>query len=361
MATSRKLVENEDSVDDVEEIDEVLPYSYAITSYGADYPVDALVKRIQEGSILIPDFQRKYVWKQPQASRFVESLLLGLPVPGVFLEKEPGKQKLLIIDGQQRLLSLFYFYEGVFEPTDRKFALSGVQEQFEGLTYKTLPEDDRRRLDDAIIHATVVRQDEPTDDRSSIYHVFERLNTGGTPLSAQEIRTCVYHGQLCDLLNELNDHESWREIYGKASARMKDQELILRFFALAHDLESYARPMKGFLNDFMEKHRELDGGLTAKALSREFKNCIDSVHKAIGKKAFRPVSSLNAAVFDAVMIGISSRLVSGTIEDLEKLKIEYDSLLKDKEFVESYKKSTADEASVKRRIQLAIDAFADVS
>ncbi len=183
----------EEDVDD--EIDDaVMPYAYSITSYGADYPVDALVKRIEDSSILIPDFQRKYVWKQPQASRFIESLLLGLPVPGVFLEKEPGKQRLLIIDGQQRLLTLYYFYEGIFEPTGRSFSLTGVQSQFEGLTYKTLSVEDRLRLDDAIIHATVVRQDEPTDDRGSIYHVFERLNTGGTPLSDQEIRTCVEIG-----------------------------------------------------------------------------------------------------------------------------------------------------------------------
>lgn len=349
-----------DEVDDENDDDDVIPLKYAITSYGADYPVDAIVKRIMDDSILVPDFQRKYVWKQPQASRFVESLLLGLPVPGVFFEKEAGRQRLLIIDGQQRLLTLYYFYEGVFAGSGRQFKLTGVQEPFEGKTYKSLPEEDRLRLNDAIIHATVVRQDEPTDDRSSIYHVFERLNTGGTPLSAQEIRTCVYHGAFCDLLKELNESKSWRAIYGNESSRMKDQELILRFFALANNLENYSRPMKGFLNDFMGYHRDLDAELNAEDFTSQFIDTVSVVLEAIGPKAFRPASTLNAAVFDAVMTGIKERLDDGEIEDFKALGNAYKLLLKDKDFSAAYKKATADEASVQRRIELAVEAFADI-
>ncbi len=116
------------------------------------------------------------------------------------------------------------------------------------------------------------------------------------------ISTCVYHGAFCDLLRELNEYSPCREVYGKASARMKDQELILRFFALSHALQAYSRPMKGFLNKFMGHHRDLDLDLTSSQLTLEFKRTIDTVVNAVGKRAFRPVSSLNAAVFDAVMV-----------------------------------------------------------
>ena len=136
--------------------EEVVPFRYSITSYGADYPVDSLVKRISEGNIYIPPFQREYVWNYRQASRFIESLLLGLPVPGIFLARDQDTQKMLVIDGQQRLSSLQYFYSGIFAETGREFRLKYVQEQFAGLTYKSLPEEDRRRLDDSIIHATIV-------------------------------------------------------------------------------------------------------------------------------------------------------------------------------------------------------------
>lgn len=158
--------------------EEIITFKYSITSYGADYPIDGLVRRISDGSIYVPIFQRDFVWSYGQASSFIESLLLGLPVPGIFLSREQDTQKLLVVDGQQRLRTLQYFYEGLFAPNKKEFTLKNVQPQFEGKTYKSLPSEDRRRLDDSILHATVVRQDEPSDDESSIYLLFERLNTG---------------------------------------------------------------------------------------------------------------------------------------------------------------------------------------
>ena len=115
---------------------EVAPLSYVISSYGADYTVDGLVKRMREGSIYVPQFQRSFVWDVKDASRFVESLLLGLPVPSIFLSKEADTGKLLVVDGQQRLSSLKYFYEGIWEPTKKEFSLKGVDRTFEGRTYK---------------------------------------------------------------------------------------------------------------------------------------------------------------------------------------------------------------------------------
>ena len=173
-------------VEDLDELNEILPTNFSITSYGADYPVDGLVKRMKSGDIVVPrfnfeqeegqstvGFQREFVWKKPQADRFIESLLLGLPVPGIFLVKELNG-KLLVLDGQQRLHTLKDFYLGRFQ--GKEFSLEDVQEQWEGKTYDKLDADDRRRLDDSIIHATVVRQDEPSESQSSIYLIFERLN-----------------------------------------------------------------------------------------------------------------------------------------------------------------------------------------
>ena len=134
-------------VEEVTELDEdYYPVEYSISSYGADYPVDGPVKRIDSGSIYIPKFQRGYVWNEYRASRFIESLLLGLPVPAIFLSKEKDTGKLLVIDGQQRLRTLQFFYNGVFTPTDRSFRLKGVQKRFKGMTYSTLKENDRLRL-----------------------------------------------------------------------------------------------------------------------------------------------------------------------------------------------------------------------
>jgi len=247
-----------DGVLDVDQAREVIPFSYAITAYGADPQADGLIKRMKEGDIFIPlfslpeseaagapRFQREYVWKKQQADRFIESLLLGLPVPGIFLVKEESGRH-LVLDGHQRLQSLLRFYTNDWE--GGAFVLEEVQERFKNRGYEQLEPTDRRRLDDSIIHATIVRQDEPSQDLSSIYLVFERLNSGGTSLQPQEIRVALYHGQFVTLLTELNNHASWRALFGKRSKRLKDIELILRFLALLESGGTYSRPMKGFLN-----------------------------------------------------------------------------------------------------------------
>ena len=354
------LLQGEQEIDEVlSERDEVIPFKYAITSYGADYPVDGLVKRVIAGDIVVPKFQRGYVWSLKEASRFVESLLLGLPVPSIFLSKEKGTQQLLVIDGQQRLLTLRYFYEGLWPITRKEFALKGVTSKFEGETYKSLSQDDRRRLNDSIIHAIVIRQEQPSDDDSSIYHIFERLNTSGVSLTPQEIRAAIYHGPFSDLLKELNMLSPWRAIYGPINKLMRDQELILRFLAFFFDSENYSRPMKGFLNGFMGRNRELDR-ISREQMVLAFEPTINVIHQSIGNKAFRLARALNAAVFDAVMIGIARRLFSGPIEDHKQLKQSYLSLLNDASFGLVAGKATADEESVAKRLRLATKAFATV-
>jgi len=182
---ARKEKSDEEEIDDVPDKDDTPDQiqEYAITSYGADYTADGLVKRINESDIVIPPFQRGYVWNFKRASKFIESLLLGLPVPGVFLTKEKENEQLIVIDGQQRLRTLQYFYEGTFKPTEKEFKLDAVQERFRGRTFKSLEHKERRRLNDAIIHATIIEQTTPIEDNSSIYYIFERLNTGGGSLA----------------------------------------------------------------------------------------------------------------------------------------------------------------------------------
>lgn len=341
--------------------DDVVPYEYSITSYGADYPVDGLVKRINAGSIFIPHFQREFVWSQNDSSKFVESLLLGLPVPGIFLSRESETQKLLVIDGQQRLRSLQYFYSGVFSPIKREFSLTGIKSKYEGKSYNTLSTEDRLRLDDSILHATIIKQDEPSKDNSSVYHIFERLNTGGKLLKPQEIRACIYYGEFSKLLNSLNEDRYWRDIFGNVNKFLRDQELILRFLALFYEAENYKRPMKLFLNKFMGKHRNLEY-ITAESMKQTFSNTIAVVHNdLVDLKPFRPERALNAAIFDAVMVGIAKRLQKGDITDREELRRAYKVLMQNEKFIEATRRATANEENVEERIRIANDEFAKVA
>lgn len=346
---------NEAPIDEADDPADVVPFQYSITSYGADYPVDGLVKRLSEGDIFVPPFQRAYVWDAKRASRFVESLLLGLPVPGIFLSREELTKKLLVVDGQQRLRTMQYFFAGEFD-TGEPFALTGVQERFDGITYNALDVADRRLLDDSIIHATVVRQDVPTEDNSSIYHLFARLNTGGLQLTPQEIRACIFHGPLNQLLHELNQTPSWRDVFGPENKRMRDQELILRFLAFRYGSDRYLKSLKGFLNDYMGRNRSL-AQQSADELRVAFVPTIDLVRAAIGADAFRPRRALNAAVFDAVMVGLAARLSDGTRPPADAVSRSYSMLLQSADFIAATETGTNAPLSVRRRLDLAVEAF----
>ena len=355
-----------DGVLDLDEAGEVVPFTYSITAYGADYPVDGLIKRLQSGDISVPRFseplsaagprvrfQREFVWKKQQSDRFIESLLLGLPVPGIFLVKEPDG-KLLVLDGHQRLQTLRRYYDNDWE--GKAYTLEGVQDRFENRTYKQLESEDSRRLNDSIIHATVVRQDEPSEDMSSIYLVFERLNSGGTILQPQEIRVALYHGELVSLLTDLNNLREWRALFGRTSRRLKDIELILRFFAMLESSRSYKRPMKGFLNAYMAKRRHV-AAKERDRLSGVFTTTAEKILRGIGPQAFKLKTTVNAALADAVMVGVARRVRAGDITKPADLKKAYEDLLSDANFQGSIGRATADEESVKTRLGLATKRF----
>lgn len=352
---------NEAVVDETERDDSVAPVQYNITSFGADYDVEGLVRRLNRDDILIPTFQRAYVWSISEASRFIESLLLGLPVPGVFMARESETNRLLVIDGQQRLKSLQFFVNGYFNPDpqsarQRVFKLTKVQKRFEGFTYDTLSEDDRRFLDDNIIHATIIKQESPKDDDTSIYHIFERLNNSGRKLTPQQIRVAIYHGRFMDLIKDLNAYERWRAIFGKSSPSLKDQELILRFLALYHSAEKYERPMNEFLNNYTlwARQRSAEFRTECQVL---FTRTIDLVYETIGSRAFRPERAINAAVFDSVMVGLSRNLFSDTLVDPEVMLTRYQNLLTDTEYMQLVSQSTSDEKNVETRLRMATTAF----
>jgi hypothetical protein len=337
---------------------EHIEFRYAITSYGADYPVDSIVKRIKNKAIFVPPFQRRYVWDISEASKFIESLILGLPVPGIFLSKEKETNNLLIVDGQQRLLSLYYYYTNDFK--GKEFRLCDVQQDIEGKRYEDLPPSDRIRLDDSIIHSTIIRQDEPDNDESSIYQIFERINSGGRPLSPQEIRACIYHGKYNELLSELTKEAVWRDIIGgEHNERLKEEELILRFFSLLLDLDYYKKPMKDFLNKRMSANRnlELHNGDKLKKL---FLQNITFINQTLSKQAFRLQRGIHTAIFDSVMVGISRRLSRGEVRDPSTFISAYNDLLSNKRFDDYINTGTSDEGSIMNRIRLSTKAFETV-
>ena len=330
------------------------PPDYQITTYPADFTLEVLHQKWQAGEIVIPDFQRAFVWKQAQSSKLIESFLVGLPVPPVFVYIEPQSQNYLVIDGQQRLKSIFYFLEGYFGGdsggTKRVFRLAGLNQdsRFLGKTFGDLREPDQRRVKNAVLRSFVVQQLNPDDD-TSVYHIFERLNTGGTLLSNQEIRNCVHSGSFVKFLVKLNDNPEWRKILGKESpdSRKRDIELLLRFFAM-RDISGYEKPLKDFLSKFMRKNRKVSE--ESFALSKQvFEETCKQLLVSLGGKPFHGRSGMNVAVMDSVMVAFSENLNNIPVD----IKSRFDNLLNDDDFVTMTRQGTTDVAIVRSRFSQA--------
>jgi hypothetical protein len=281
---------------------------------------------------------------------------MGLPVPGIFLYKDQKIKKQLLVDGLQRLETVRRFKNKNFE--GKLFKLSEVAAPWDEKTWDELTPEDQDVIDQSVIHATIFQQDFPKAKDRSIYEVFERINTGGMRLSPQEIRACVSFGPFSKLLRDLNNNADWRAIFGKISNRLKDEELILRFFALLYRGKDYKKPMREFLDNFLDENRYLEV-VKGEELTKEFSDTISLAHASLGEKAFRVGASLNAAIFDSVMVGIASRLRRGTVSKPKELQLKYAKLIGDQEYVAAYIRATSDDESVRNRLKIATESFAN--
>jgi uncharacterized protein with ParB-like and HNH nuclease domain len=278
--------------DYVDEEDEVQINEYDITATPNDFNVSTLFNFVESGAVRIPGFQRNFVWDRARSSKLIESLILGLPVPQLFLY-EQSRNRFLVIDGQQRLMSIYYFIKKRFPLKEKRSELRTIfdekgtipdevlhddsyfetfslrvpeklpnhKNKFKGLNYATLG-DYKTQFDLRPLRNVVVKQNAPSDDDSAIYEVFNRLNTGGVNLEPQEIRTSMYHSKFYDTLYRLNGLSGWRKLLRSEDSdlHMKDIEILLRGFAMLIDGENYSPSMVKFLNQFSRKCKAHDDG-----------------------------------------------------------------------------------------------------
>ena len=299
----------DDEIDIEEEAEEeAVSVTYDIATYPSDFTLWGISQMWKDEDILIPDYQREFVWSMRQASLLIDSFLSGLPVPAVFFYIDE-KNKNVVIDGQQRILSVVFFFEGYFgkESTQGKrqvFRLSGLDEKnpHHGKRFIDLGEIDQRKLKQAVLRAVNIKQLSPTGESTSAYHIFERLNTGGTPLKPQEIRNCVFRGDFNKRLREINEDKNWRKILGKRylDKHQKDVELLLRVFALVGSNPEYEKPMKEFLNQAMKHH---DSGITRKSKTffELFPKVTEIVVNSLGEQPFHLRGPLNVSALDSVL------------------------------------------------------------
>ncbi|MFO6429290.1 DUF262 domain-containing protein [Erythrobacter sp. W302b] len=234
------------------------PTSRKLITQPYDLTVGALLDQIERGILHLkplsgrPKLQRRYVWPNGLASRLIESMLLNVPIPPCYFAQDADFEN-EVIDGQQRLYSLYRFH-------DNQFALQGLEtlSELNGKSFFQLPRNLQNKMLSYTLRCVVITNDSDDDLR---FDVFERLNSNTVPLNAQELRNCVYRGAFIELLSDLAENKSFLEVLRRKEpdSRMRGEELILRFFAFKElGLQTYRTPQKFWLNSMAEFGQKYD-------------------------------------------------------------------------------------------------------
>lgn len=380
-----------DDVPDEEEGTSITEYD--ITASPNDFNVLTISSYLDAGSIVIPSIQRFYTWDIKRASKFIESLILGLPVPQIFLFEEK-RSRLLILDGQQRLLSIYFFTKMRFPRPGKRAEIrsifsehknipeeiledkslfsefritlpereDGKRSFLHGLNYKGLGEL-KQRLDLRPIRVVIIKQNEPKDDNSSIKEIYNRLNTGGVNLKPQEMRANLYESNFYDVLYKFNKEPVWRRCIGKPGEDdfMRDVELLLRSFAMLIDDPHYQPSMSRFLDKFSTKAKKDFSPRDIAILESIFAVFLKAI-EGLPEGSFVSEGSgrFSVALFEATLYGLCRPMwetrAAYAIQPVEAGKLK--ELESDPDFKKYLQEGTTKQVNVEKRLSIAKRIFA---
>jgi hypothetical protein len=314
-----------------------------------DFSVSTLVAMMERGEVKIPEFQRRYVWSDRQASRLIESLIIQCPIPVIYLNQERD-EGFSVIDGNQRLRSLRRFLEN-------EFSLTGLTSYPElgGFRFSELDKRFQRHISNRVLRCTAILKETHPQVK---FDVFERLNSGAVALTRQELRHGLYYGPLLKRASEVAaELHLDRHLGVRKDKRMKAEELVVRYWALSKNLAAYEKPLATFISTFTDEQRNIDPtGL--ENLVTGLKTAHRRVIELFGANAFvysrDGRSKFNAAVFDAQLVACG-KLSKARFETLKKRKKAvheaYMKLENEPDFSKSVSLATSDESALRGRIQ----------
>lgn len=324
-----------------------------------DYSVEYLYHLIKTKKIILEvPFQRKQIWKNDKASALIESIIMNVPIPPLyFAEEEDGSW--LVIDGLQRLSSIKNYF-------DNEFALTKLEvlSELDKIKYKDLPPKAKGLLNDGLLRVNIIRKDSNKDIK---YDIFMRLNRGAVTLNYQELRNCLYRGNLNDAAKELcNENSDFLKILKqkKPHTRYLDVELIIRYFAISRNIttdeegnyivKNYKGKLVQYLNEYMDENK--DCSLEDKVgLKEKFNLTIEKVVSIFGKdKAFRDPTTTSSKVYkpiyDFIMPSFERIQKEALINHKEQILKLYYQFLSEVEYHNAISLKTSDKDIVNKRI-----------
>ena len=362
-----------EALDDSDEVGEQFDRKLVIDK--VDPTIESLyMKFTRQKLILQPDYQRKYVMKPQVASRLIESILLDIPLPIVyFAEEEDGSWS--VIDGQQRLTSIISFVQGKNLYDDKPFKLTSlnVMTELNRKSFSDLSNEQQEKILNTAIRSFVIKKESNDDIK---FEIFERLNTGSTPLNEDEIRNTVYRGKYMNLLKELEGNELFDKIVNKPNFknRMLYKGMILRFFAFYEKTYlNYKPSMKQFCNKHIKRFRNMDDEQISE-YRQIFKDTISSIYSVFGENAFRRMmkeegtnnyiwakTRINMALYDIQMYSFSRYDKEQLIRHADEIRDRmYDLMINNPDFINAIEFKTSNTDMVNRRFRMWLDIMEDI-
>jgi len=330
-----------------------------------DMSFGELMNMFEDGDLFIsPEYQRVFRWSIFQQTRFIESVLLGIPIPPVFVaEDDDGRWE--VVDGLQRISSIFSFF-GLLESLPDKNSSTLTQgelvNELEGVTLSTLPLKLKTTIKRSVCRVEIVKWDSQEDIR---YELFNRLNTGASPLSEQEIRNCIFRGYKVDLnsvLRNIAKNTDFIEIISPSASKLEQmflEELALRFFAFKNLDGDFKTTVPQFLSEFMKRVSNETLPFDLASEENKLNEFISYIATRHGKSVFRPKGNFALHIFDSLSYALPKTFenISGN-EDLidEKIKL----LLSDAEY-NSIGTSTFSTGRIRKRMDRALEIFSGVA
>lgn len=327
--------------------------------------VDLLMSRVRSGAIdLAPDFQRRAgIWTNERQSRLIESLLLRIPLPTLYAA-EDEVETWAIVDGIQRLTTIARFVDPD-AIRESRLSLSGLEylsKEFDGATFEDLPPRLKRRIRETELVVHVIRFGTPEEVK---FNIFARINTGGMPLSSQELRHALVPGRARNVLREWASTDEFKEATGFSirDDRMADRELVLRYIAFASS--SYQRYANKDFDDFLRRAmKEINNWSDSKVrlMREDFIGVMRCAYETFGQYAFRKYYGahqsrypINKALFEAIAVGIGSLSASERRVLASKGKIvleRFALVMRDSKFDSSISQGTGDPGKVRYRFSV---------
>lgn len=288
-----------------------------------DMSVKELISMVNDGIIdIAPEYQRQFRWDEERQSILIESILLGIPVPALFMATN-NNGTWEVIDGVQRLSTIINFASDKGSIARMKIGresplkLNGMKKlkSFEGNVFMDLP---RTLQIDFLLKPLKITTLSDKSDKSVRFDLFERLNTGGVKLSDQEIRSCIYRGRFNDMLKELAQDNHFRHVVRVTESAEEDgtrEELVLRFFAYLYNRNNFEHSVVDFLNNYMDKASAKFDYATNEKLFHEVFERLDQLEFGISKKRKRNITSV--VLFEAVAVGAAEVIKTGGVLNLD--------------------------------------------